>query len=215
MLALGLIKILLESVFLNVMYGKAFIAVLMTRIAPQAIMLVIQVIVIYYLEKAFTPLVKKYLCKEEKVDIDTYLDTFDKFTKDPNLDAMKFLMEKFDNPQEKLKVIHVAGTNGKGSVCEMLSKILVDSNYKVGKFISPHLIRFNDGIYINNEEIKDEEVEEIMEELSGYIKEYNKTHKVPVKWFEAITSLALIYFAKNNCDLVVLETGLRRNNRLY
>ncbi len=190
------------------MYGKAFIAVLTTRIAPQAIMLVIQVIVMFYLEKAFTPLVKKYLCKEEKVDIDTYLDTFDKFTKNPNLDAMKFLMEKFNNPQEKLKVIHVAGTNGKGSVCEMLSKVLIGSGYKVGKFISPHLVRFNDGIYINNEEIKDEEVEEIMDELSGYIKEYNKKHKVPVKWFEAITALSLIYFAKNNCDLVVLETGL-------
>ena len=190
------------------MYGKAFIAVLLTRVGPQAIMIPIQVIVIFYLEKAFTPLVKKYLCKEEKVDIDTYLDTFDKFTKDPNLDAMKFLMEKYDNPQDKLKVIHVAGTNGKGSVCEMLSSVLVKSGYKVGKFISPHLIRFNDGIYINNEEIKDEEVEEIMDELSEHIKEYNKKHKVPVKWFEAITALSLIYFAKNNCDLVILETGL-------
>ena len=190
------------------MYGKAFMVVVMTRIGTQIIMVPIQVISIYFLEKAFTPLVKKYLCKEETVDIDTYLDTFDKFTKDPNLDAMKNLMEKFDNPQNKLKIIHVAGTNGKGSVCEMLSNILVKSNYKVGKFISPHLVRFNDGIYINNKEIKDEEVEEIMLNLSEHIKEYNKTHKVPVKWFEAITSLALIYFAKNNCDLVILETGL-------
>ena len=194
------------------MYGKAYIAVLGARIGTQAIMLPIQVIVIYFLEKAFTPLIKKYLCKEEKVDINEYLDTFDKFTKDPNLDAMEYLMEKQGNPQDKLKIVHVAGTNGKGSVCEMLSSILINTEYKVGKFISPHLIRFNDGIYINNKEITDEEVEEIMEELSAHIKEYNKTHKVPVKWFEAITALALTYFAKNNCDLVILETGLGGTN---
>ena len=207
-MALGLVKILLESLFLNIMYGKAYIVVLMTRIGTQIIMLPIQIISIYLLEKSFAPLAQKYLYKEEKVDIDEYLDTFDKFTKDPNLDAMKYLTEKFGRPQDKLKVIHVAGTNGKGSVCEMLSSVLVNAGYKVGKFISPHLIKFNDGIYINNKEITDEEVEEIMFELSGYITEYNNTHKVPVKWFEAITTLTLVYFAKNNCDLVVLETGL-------
>ena len=117
-------------------------------------------------------------------------------------------MEKFDNPQKKLKIVHVAGTNGKGSICEMLASILENTEYKVGKFISPHLIRFNDGIYINNKEITDEEVEEILIPLSKEITNYNKTHKVPVKWFEAITSLSLIYFAKNNCDIAILETGL-------
>lgn len=142
------------------------------------------------------------------MDIEKYLSTFDKFTKDPNLDAMDFLMKEFGNPHEKLKIIHVAGTNGKGSVCEMLSSILVKTKYKTGKFISPHLVKFNDGIYINNKEIEDKEVSEILIPLSKAIDKYNKTHEVPVKWFEAITALSLIYFAKNNCDLVVLETGL-------
>ncbi len=142
------------------------------------------------------------------MDIDKYLDKFDKFTKDPTLNAMKYIMDRFDNPEKKLKIIHVAGTNGKGSVCEMLSSIFSHTKYKVGKFISPHLIKFNDGIYINNKEISDEEVEEIIIPLSKVVDEYNRNHEIPVKWFEIITSLVLIYFAKNECDFAILETGL-------
>lgn len=196
------VKVVIESAFLNIMYGKAYIAVILTRITTQAIMLPIQVITIYLLEKALRPFAKKYIYEEETMNIDEYLNTFSKFTKDPNLDAMKYLMEKFDNPQKKLKIVHIAGTNGKGSICEMLASVLENTEYKVGKFISPHLIRFNDGIYINNKEITNEEVEEILIPLSKEITNYNKTHKVPVKWFEAITSLSLIYFAKT---IVILQ----------
>ena len=202
------IKILLESVFLNVLYGKAYLAIIASRLVTELIMIPVQVITIFILEKALRPFTKKYLYKEEKVSIDEYLDTFDKFTKDPNLDAMKYIMDKFDNPEKQTKFIHVSGTNGKGSICEMLAKVLDNTEYKVGKFISPHLVRFNDGIWINDREITDEEVEEIMIPLSEVITEYNKTHKVPVKWFEAITSLAIIYFAKQKCDLAILEVGL-------
>lgn len=202
------VKVIIESAFLNIMYGKAYIAVVLTRITTQVIALPIQVVTIYLLEKALRPFAQKYIYEEETMNIDEYLNTFSKFTKDPNLDAMQYLMEKFDNPHKKLKIVHVAGTNGKGSICEMLASILENTEYKVGKFISPHLIRFNDGIYINNKEITDEEVEEILIPLSKEITNYNKTHKVPVKWFEAITSLSLIYFAKNNCDIAILETGL-------
>ena len=207
-IVLGGIKILLESVFLNVLYGKAYVAVIASRLVTELIMIPVQVITIFILEKALRPFTKKYLYKEEKVGIDEYLDTFDKFTKDPNLDAMKYIMDKFDNPEKQIKFVHVSGTNGKGSICEMLAKVLDNTEYKVGKFISPHLIRFNDGIWINDKQITDEEVEEIMLPLSEVITEYNKTHEVPVKWFEAITSLAIIYFAKQKCDLAILEVGL-------
>lgn len=142
------------------------------------------------------------------MNIDKYLDKFDKFTKDPTLEAMKYILDKFDNPEKKLKIIHVAGTNGKGSVCEMLASIFSKTKYKVGKFISPHLIKFNDGIYINNIQISNKEVEEIIIPLSKVVDDYNKTHEIPVKWFEVITSLVLIYFAKNKCDFAILETGL-------
>ena len=142
------------------------------------------------------------------MDINEYLKRFDKFTKDPTLEAMYFLLEKFDNPQNKVKIIHVAGTNGKGSVCEMLNRILVDSKYTVGKFISPQLIKFNETITVNDKEISDDEISKILEKLSIYIEEYNLNHEIKVKWFEVITSVALIYFAQKKCDFVILETGL-------
>lgn len=142
------------------------------------------------------------------MNIEEYLSNFDKFTKDPTLDAMKWIMEKFDNPHKKIKVIHIAGTNGKGSVAEMLNNCLIKAGYKVGKFISPHLITFNDEICINNQPISDKEVEDILKPLSEIITEYNKTHKNPIKWFEVITSLVFIYFYNKKCDFAVIETGL-------
>lgn len=142
------------------------------------------------------------------MDVEKYLAKFDKFTKDPTLEAMEYLLSKFDNPHKKLKCVHVAGTNGKGSIAEMLNNCLINAGYKVGKFISPHLITFNDGICINNQEIKNEEIEEILGVLNKYIEEYNENHEIKVKWFEVITSIALIYFYKNNCDFAVIETGM-------
>jgi len=140
--------------------------------------------------------------------INEYLDKFEKFTKDPTLNAMKYIMERFGNPHKNMKFIHVAGTNGKGSVCEMLNNVLINAGYKVGKFVSPHLIRFNDGICINNIEISDEDIEEILNPMSKIIDEYNEKNEIKVKWFEVITCVAFIYFAKKNCDISVIETGM-------
>lgn len=142
------------------------------------------------------------------MNIEEYLSHFEKFTKDPTLEAMEYIMSRFDNPHKKIKCIHIAGTNGKGSVCEMLNNCLIQAGYKVGKFISPHLITFNDGICINNIQIQDEEVEAILSPLSKIIDEYNSNHEIPVKWFEVITSIAFIYFQKKQCDFAVIETGL-------
>ncbi len=142
------------------------------------------------------------------MDIEKYLRKFDAVTKDPSLDAMKFFMEEFGNPHKKTKFIHIAGTNGKGSVCEMINNILVNAGYKVGKYISPHLIRYNERITVNNEEITDKEMSDILEEISKKVEIYNKEHDIPVKEFEVITTLALIYYARQKCDFVVLETGL-------
>lgn len=79
---------------------------------------------------------------------------------------------------------------------------------KSGKFISPHLIRYNERICINNREITDNEISEILERISKKIDTYNKTHEAKVKEFDVLTMIALIYFIENNCDLVVLETGM-------
>lgn len=142
------------------------------------------------------------------MNIEEYLSHFSKYTDHPTLDAMFWIMQEYANPHQKIKFIHVAGTNGKGSVCEMLSNVLVKQGYRVGKFISPHLITFNDGILINNKPITDEEVNEILNSLSKTIERYHSTHKDRVTWFEVITSLALLYFSKQDCDIVILETGM-------
>lgn len=207
-LVLLLVNIFLNSCFLHIMYGKALMYYLGLRISTQLVLCPIYIAIIIALKPILMKFVEKHIYTEERIIIDEYLKNFVKFTKTPSLDAMYYLMKKFDNPHKKLKYLHIAGTNGKGSTAEMLSNVLVEAGYKVGKFISPHLISFNDGILINNKEISDREVEEIMDDLAREIKEYNNTHKVRVTWFEAITSLALIYFYKNNCDFVVLETGL-------
>lgn len=140
--------------------------------------------------------------------LDEFLSQFVQTTNYPTLNAMHYLMDKLDSPQNKLKFVHVAGTNGKGSICEMLNKTLILSNYKVGKFISPHLFVSNESICINDIQITDEEFLEyrdIFQELSEkYFEETGRN----VTRFEILTSLAILYFAKNNCDIVVLEVGL-------
>jgi len=83
------------------------------------------------------------------MNINEYLSKFYKGTKTPTLDAMKFFMEKLGYPDKKLKIVHIAGTNGKGSVTEMLSTVLEKAGYKVGEFMTPHIIRYNERIALN------------------------------------------------------------------
>ena len=93
------------------------------------------------------------------MDINKYLSNFFKGTKNPSLKAMRFLMDEFNHPEEKLKAIHIAGTNGKGSVTEMITNVLINEGYQVGKFISTHLIHYNERISVNNNNISDYEME--------------------------------------------------------
>lgn len=140
--------------------------------------------------------------------LDEFLSSFVQTTDYPTLDAMQYIMKNLGSPEKSLKFVHVAGTNGKGSICEMLNQVLILSNYKVGKFISPHLFVSNESICINNIQITDEEFlkyKDIFEKLSqNYFKETGRK----VTRFEILTSLAILYFAQNNCDIIILETGL-------
>ena len=91
-----------------------------------------------------------------------YLTNSCKFGSKRGLDNFKKLLKLMDNPHENLKVIHVAGTNGKGSCCVMLASILKEQGYNVGLFISPHLIRYNERISINGQYISDEDFADII-----------------------------------------------------
>ena len=96
------------------------------------------------------------------IDINTYLENFYKGTKNPSLNAMKYFMDAYDNFEKTMRFIHIAGTNGKGSCTEIISNILINEGYKVGKFLSPHLVRFNERISINGIDISDKEMSNLV-----------------------------------------------------
>ena len=141
-------------------------------------------------------------------NVEEYLNNFFKGAKNPSLHAMQYFMKEYDNFEKDMKFIHIAGTNGKGSCTEMITNILVKQGYKVGKFISPHLIKYNERISINNVNISDEDLRKLVEELEPKINRYNKENNIDVTLFELETTMALLYFYRNNVDFVVLETGL-------
>jgi len=117
-----------------------------------------------------------------------------------DLKAIKQLLNRIGNPEKSLKAIHIAGTNGKGSVCAMLSSILKEANYKVGMYTSPHLKKINERIMINNEMISDEE-------LLKYFNIVHKSYKNET-FFEFFTALAFLYFKEKKIDILVCEVGL-------
>ena len=142
------------------------------------------------------------------MDIEKYYSNFFSGTKDPSLDAMNFFMERLGHPEKKLKFIHIAGTNGKGSTTEMISNILIDAGYKVGKYMTPQLIKLNERTSINNINITDAEFEALIKKIDIFVQEYNRSHSTNVTQFEFDTALAIEYFYEKKCDIVVLEAGL-------
>ena len=143
------------------------------------------------------------------IDIEEYMNQYNRSINNITLDAVHyFLREKYNDFQKDMKIIHVAGTNGKGSVVETISNILIKQGYKVGTFISPHLIRYNERIKINNNEITDEELSDFIEELEPQVEEYNSGHEFNLTFFELATIIAFLYFYRNKVDFVVLEVGL-------
>ena len=142
------------------------------------------------------------------MQIEEFFKQFYKGTMKQSLESMQYFMKEYDNFEKDMKFIHIAGTNGKGSCTEIMNSILIKQGYKVGKFLSPHLIKYNERISINNKNITDEEMSILIEELQPKIEKYYNETGVNVSFFELITIAALLYFYRNNVDFVVLETGL-------
>ena len=112
------------------------------------------------------------------------------------------LLDQIGNPHKKLRLIHVAGTNGKGSTCSILTKILIDHGLKVGLYTSPHLKKFNERIQINNCQISDEYIANFFNKNRATINEIKAT------FFETTTAMAFNYFKDQVVDYAVIETGL-------
>lgn len=118
------------------------------------------------------------------------------------LDNIQNFLDHIGNPQKNLKTFHIAGSNGKGSTAAFIQSILMELNYLSGVYTSPHFVRFNERIKINNLEIPDNYIAEFIEEYEKYIDEKKLT------FFEVTTAIAFKYFYEKQVDFAVIETGL-------
>lgn len=127
-----------------------------------------------------------------------------KFYINLGLERISAILKLMDNPQDKLKCIHVAGTNGKGSVCAFISTILTQAGYKTGLFTSPHLFRYTERIKIDENEIP----KDIFAEKIFKINKLAQENNIHLTEFEILTAVMFEYFAQNNVDCAVVEVGL-------
>ena len=123
----------------------------------------------------------------------------------PGLERPQALLAKMGNPEKELKYIHVGGTNGKGSTCAMLASILQKAGYKVGLYTSPHIYCFNERIQINGQNISDEDLAAV----TAYVKPLAESmgKDIPTE-FELVFCIAVEYFRRKGCDIVVTEVGM-------
>ena len=126
------------------------------------------------------------------------------------LERVTLLCQALGHPQDSLRFVHVAGTNGKGSVCTFLASSLKAAGFKVGRFTSPHLVAYNERIVINDTPISDEDLSKLAKEADEAcaVVEASNPGLGPVTEFEYCTALAFQYFREQDVDIVVLETGL-------
>ncbi len=132
-----------------------------------------------------------------------YLYSLQKYGVKFGLSKTSNIMKKMGDPQKGQKYIHIAGTNGKGSVAAMVESVLMRSGYKVGFYSSPHLVRFTERFRINRKEISRKKVIELTEEIKGII---SPDH--PPTYFEVTTAMAFAYFARKNVDIAIMEVGM-------
>ena len=123
------------------------------------------------------------------------------------LDNIKALLKIFNKPQDKLKIIHITGTNGKGSVASFITNALIENNYSVGKFTSPYITNIREEIEVNREVISEEDFAKLASEVRKEVEELDKK-EIFVSGFEILTSIAYIYCARKNLDFAVMEVGM-------
>lgn len=139
------------------------------------------------------------------MEIDSLLQPFQRFGVHLGLERIEKLLADLGNPHHQVPIIHVAGTNGKGSVCAYLSAVLTEAGYKVGRYISPHLIEWNERICLNEQPITTADFQELLLQVKDVIPEDAKDSPTQ---FEAITAAAWLYFAKAKVNIAVIEVGL-------
>lgn len=211
---------LCKSYALSLLVGIPLTGMLAARILPVGIIMIVNTGIVALLdrmlgEKAIRDLRRSI--KSEPADALTPVQSVMRFDEAMDyihrvtwrgsrfgLERTNELLERIGNPHKKLKFVHVAGTNGKGSTCAMLAKTLSLAGYRTGLYISPFINRFNERMQINGEEITNEELAEI----TAMIKPHAEAMADHPTEFELITVIAFEYFYRKNADIVVLEVGM-------
>ncbi len=137
-----------------------------------------------------------------------FIDNSKKFGSRLELCRIEKLCALLGNPQDKLKFVHIAGTNGKGSTSLYIHNMLMSAGYKTGLYTSPFIYKFNERIQINGSEIPDDDLTDVMSSIEQASKKMMEEGFEHPTEFELITAAAFLYFAKEKCDIVVLEVGL-------
>lgn len=133
-----------------------------------------------------------------------FLTSSEKFHIELGLKRILRILELSGNPQNGLNIIHIAGSNGKGSTCAILEEIFVQAGFKTGKFTSPHLFSYTERIAVNKRPISDTEFNDIIEKIALLDKECG----IELTEFEILTAAGFLYFREKHCDIVLLEVGL-------
>ena len=141
-------------------------------------------------------------------DFIEWLEAVPMYGKKDGFHNMEKLLARFDDPQDQIPVIHVAGTNGKGSCCAMMAQILRESGYSVGLFTSPHLVEYTERIQVDGKQIPKEEFLKIGREVKAAAEAIAAEGHNHATFFELITATAFVYFYRCKVDVIVLETGV-------
>lgn len=137
-----------------------------------------------------------------------YIETIPKFTVKHPPEHTRELLSHLGNPQEGIKIIHVAGTNGKGSVCAYLNAMLLAGGKKTGLFTSPHLVRINERFQINGEDVSDEQFLDAFLKVEKAAKEYETEGEGHPSYFETLFLMGMLIFKEAGVEYLVMETGL-------
>lgn len=133
-----------------------------------------------------------------------YMYALERFGVKPGLDVMKNIMAVLGHPEMAWPSVHIAGTNGKGSTASFMATMLCKAGYKVGLYTSPHLLKFNERIQINGQEISDAELALLVQEIRIKL----KVNHIQATFFEFTTALAFLYFARQHIEIAVIEVGM-------
>lgn len=207
-----------KSVALSFLIGVPFTGLLAARALPVSIVTIVNVMLVTLLdrllgEKAAREPAKGYikdLMKVTEADYMSYDDAMDYIHHVTwrgsrlGLERTRELLSRIGDPHKKLKFVHVAGTNGKGSTCAMIAKTLTLAGYQTGLYISPFINRFNERMQMNGHFISDEQLAEI----TAFIKPHADAMADHPTEFELITVIAFEYFLRSKADIVVLEVGM-------